>query len=73
LVRENPRWGYQRIVGELKGLGLIVAATTVRRVPREGHLGRPRTRERPTWRAFVPTQAASLLAVDFFTVCMANS
>ena len=32
LGHENPHWGYRRIVGELKGLGISVSATSVRKV-----------------------------------------
>src|ERR1700676_1427400 len=38
LARENWRWGYQRIVGELKGLGSTVSATTVRTLLRHAGL-----------------------------------
>jgi hypothetical protein len=30
LARENPRWGYLRIVGECRKLGVTLSATTVR-------------------------------------------
>src|SRR5712671_5238288 len=68
LARENPRWGYQRIVGELKGLGVAVSATSVRTWLREGGLGPVGTRRGSTWREFIRAHRHSVLAVDFFTV-----
>ena len=68
LARDNPRWGYQRIVGEVKGLGIRVSATTVRTWLKAAGLGPSGTRRGITWREFVRTHRHSLLAVDFFTV-----
>jgi transposase InsO family protein len=53
LARENPRWGYQRIVGELKRLAITISPTTVRKILR---------------REFLRAQGRTMLAVDFFTV-----
>jgi putative transposase len=68
LARENPRWGYQRIVGELHGLGVTVSATTVRKILRQAGLGPASEGAGLTWRAFLRAQAKSMIAVDFFTV-----
>jgi putative transposase len=68
LARENPRRGYQRIVGELNGLGIAVSATTVKKILRQAGLGPAGSRGRLSWRAFLRTQAQSMLAADFFTV-----
>jgi putative transposase len=68
LARENPHWGYKRIVGELKGLGISVSATSVRKVLLAGGLQPAPERARPSWRAFLRAQAASILACDFLTV-----
>jgi putative transposase len=67
-ARENPRWGYRRIVGELRKLGLQVLATSVRAVlTRSGIPPAPR-RSGPSWRAFLRSQAQGALACDFLTV-----
>ena len=68
LARENPRWGYQRIVGELNGLGFAVSATTVKKILHQAGLGPAGSRVGLSWRAFLRAQAQSMLAVDFFTV-----
>jgi transposase InsO family protein len=68
LGRENPNWGYRRIVGEFKGLGISVSATSVRKVLREGGLQPAPLRNHSTWRAFLRAQAGSMLACDFVTV-----
>jgi putative transposase len=68
LARDNPRWGYRRIVGEMKGLGFAVSATTVRTWLREAGLGPVGTRGGMPWREFVRAHRRRLLAVDFFTV-----
>jgi putative transposase len=68
LGHENPHWGYRRIVGELKGLGINVSATSVRKVLLEEGLRPAPQRSPSSWRAFLRAQAASMLACDFLTV-----
>jgi len=48
LGRENPRWGYLRIRGELLKLGIVVSATTIATVLRQGGLGPAPRRIGPT-------------------------
>ncbi len=59
VARENPRWGYQRIVGELAGVGMQIGATTVRTILRQA--GMPPAGERPglCWREFLRARRRS--------------
>ena len=68
LARDNPRWGYLRIRGELLKLGFQVSAWPIRRLLRRHQLGPAPRRVGPTWRQFLRAHAGAILACDFLTV-----
>jgi transposase InsO family protein len=67
-ARENPSWGYKRIVGELLGLGVAVSPSSVRAILIRHGLPPAPERDRLSWRRFLRQHAASMLACDFLTV-----
>ena len=69
LAKENPNWGYRRIHGELAGLGIRLAASTMWEVLKNAGIDTAPTRDTgPTWATFLRTQAEAILACDFVVI-----
>jgi putative transposase len=68
MARENENRGYRRITGELAGLGITVAASTVRENLKKHGIDPAPRRHGPFWAQFLRSQAEAIIACDFFTV-----
>jgi len=72
LARENESWGYRRIHGELAGLGITVAPSTVWQILKNAGISPAPRRDGPGWAEFLRSQAQGILALDFFTADLLN-
>ena len=69
MAKENPDWGYDRIVGALANLGYKVSDQTVGNVLQRHALPpAPERKRTTTWAAFIRIHLALLAGTDFFTV-----
>jgi hypothetical protein len=72
LARENEAWGYRRIHGELAGLGITVAASTVWQILKDAGISPAPRRDGPGWAEFLRSQTHGIMALDFFTADLLN-
>ena len=67
LAKDNPGWGYDRIVGALANLGYPLSDQTVGNILRRRGLGiAPERKRQTTWAEFIRRHKQVLWATDFF-------
>jgi putative transposase len=64
MARDNPRWGTERIRGELLKLGILVSNRSIRRYRWQG----PSRRPSQIWRTFLANHRPRIWAADLCTV-----
>jgi putative transposase len=68
LAKENLRWGYDKIKGELLKLGYELGSTSMRNVLKRHRITSAPQRSTGSWRSFLGHSKDQILACDFFTV-----
>jgi putative transposase len=69
MAKENPSWGYDRIVGALRNLGHQVSHQTVGNILcRHSILPAPKRKQAICWKDFIRAHMEVLVGMDFFTV-----
>ncbi len=69
LAKENPRWGYGTIQGELLKLSFTVSESAVRDILKRNHIQPALMRNgSESWRHLMAHYKEQILACDFFTV-----
>jgi transposase InsO family protein len=69
MARQNPRWGYTRIVGAMKNLGHELGRNTVKRMLTEAGIApAPELGKEMSWRTFLRAHWEALASADFFAV-----
>jgi hypothetical protein len=69
LAKENPSWGYDRIVGAMANLGHTISDQTVGNILRRHDIPpAPRRKQTTSWRDFIRAHMAVMVGTDFFTM-----
>jgi hypothetical protein len=68
MAKENPSWGYDRIVGSLANLGHQLSDQTVGNILRRHSLSpAPKRKQTVSWKDFIRSHRDVLVGMDFFT------
>ena len=68
MAKENPSWGYDRIVGALANLGHRLSDQTVGNILRRHGLSpAPKRKQTVSWKDFIRSHRDVLVGMDFFT------
>ena len=69
MARENPSWGYDRIVGAMANLGHKISDQTIGNILKRHDIPpAPKRKQTTTWKDFIRAHMAVMVGTDFFTV-----